>query len=66
MANGDISHYYVYAIPLRSTVSNNTLQTLQMVAIINVYSYEFHGHYNFNTFAYRRHFLAAQELAISH
>ena len=34
VTNGDISHYYVYAIPLRSTVSNNTLQTLQMVAMI--------------------------------
>ena len=31
VTNGDISHYTVYAIPLRSTVSNNTLQTLQMV-----------------------------------
>ena len=33
VTNGDISHYTVFATPLRSTVSNNTLQTLQMVAM---------------------------------
>ena len=46
VTNGDISHYNVYAIPLRSTVSNSTLQTLQMVAIIPVTF--MHGHSNSN------------------
>ena len=33
VTNGDISHYYIYAIPLRSALSNSTRQTLKMVTL---------------------------------
>lgn len=74
VTNGDISHYYVYAIPLRSAVSGTTPQTVLMVyynSIIILVTMCINYKLNFNLinlamFAYHRHFLAVQEPEISH